>query len=351
MSFSESDSFRERCDHCQRLDLFDMLNDALVLVKCRTRGILFMNEKALEMYQYTNEESLNLSITNISHDSAQLNCENWKAAKQYANGYVFTSNHIKKDGSIFKVEISSRFMTLHGDDIYALVVRNLTSDLKMREDVELAGKVQRRLLPLDFTNELFEMHSIYQPHSYVSGDLYDFIFDNYKKVLYGILVDVMGHGIVAAAQAGIFKYLFIQAKDKGIPVQDKLRWINKEVMPFFEGGGFAAAFLFEFDFMCNTLTYSAGGINNFIVIKGQGPEIIRTPGLFLGINADEVFDQGVLHFQSGESFLFLTDGLFEVLPRPISSALDFSRMQEMCKTLTIGGKHHDDASSIGVVIR
>ncbi|MBC8015592.1 MAG: SpoIIE family protein phosphatase [Sporomusaceae bacterium] len=351
MSLLEADNFRDRCDHCQRFDLFDMINDALVLVKSQTGDILFMNEKALKMYQYTSEESLKLSIASIRHDSASLINENMRTAKQYTSGYVFTANHIKKDGSIFKVEVSTRFMTLHGTEIFASVVRNLTPDLKMREEVELAGKVQRRLLPRDIDEKLFCTRSIYQPHNYVSGDLYDFAFDDHNRVLHGILIDVMGHGISAAFQTNILKYLFRKIMGENITVNDKLAWMNKEVMPFFAGGGFAGVFLFELDFKCSTLTYSAGGINHFIILKGQGAEVIKAPGLFLGINEDEIFDQDVCYFESGESFLFLTDGLFELISQSISSEFDFWGMQEMCKLLISKVGSRDDASGVGVFIR
>lgn len=349
-SISERVFLGDTCHYCQRFDLLNMMNDALVLIDSQDGNIIFMNENALEMYQYTIEEVTKLSIEDISHDSANSTRENLKIAKRYTKGYIFASNHIKKDGSIFQVEVSTRYMAFHGANIFASVVRNLTPQLKMRSEVELAGKVQRRLLPRDFKDDLFQIHSIYQPYSYVSGDLYDFIFEKDKKVLHGILIDVMGHGMAATAQTSVLKYLFMQSKEKKIPLHARLGWINREVMTFFEGGGFAAAFLFEFDFISKTLTYSAGGINYFIVIKENGPEIIKVPGLFLGINEQEVFDQNTLNFKSGESFLFLTDGLFELLPKFMSSELDFEGMQKLCKNLARNGEHRDDASLVGINI-
>lgn len=351
MSLSEIDVFIERCDSCQRLDLLNMINDPLVLVKSKTGEILFMNQNALAMYQYTNEETRNLVVGDICNDSMASIRENTKVAKQYANGYVFTANHIKKDGSIFKVEVSTRYMKFHGDKIFASVVRNLTAGVKLQEELELAGKVQRRLLPRDFDGDLFRIRSIYQPHNYISGDLYDFCFDKNKAVLYGILIDVMGHGVSTAFQTSILKYLFSRAMKKSIPINDKLAWMNKEVMPFFAGGGFAGVFLFELDFKCNTLTYAAGGINHFIILKKDGGVVIKSPGLFLGINSEEVFDQGVYRFHAGESLLFPTDGLFELIPQPLGSELDFWGLHEMCKNLTVAGECHDDASGVAILIR
>lgn len=351
MNSSQFAFFSSMCDHCQRFDLFNMLNDALVLVDSQNGQILFMNQKALEMYQYTSEECLRLFIENICHDSVALIRENMRLAKQHDDGYVFTANHRTKDGSIFKVEVSTRYMKLHGKAILASVVRDVTSDGKMREEIQLAGKVQRRFLPRNLENDLFRICSVYQPHNYVSGDLYDFSFDEKSKILHGIVIDVMGHGVATAFQTSILKYLFLRVIEKSIPINDKLAWVNKEVMPFFIGGGFAGVFLFEFDFKCNTLTYSAGGINSFIALRPQGHLVVKAPGLFLGINEEEVFDQGVYRFLSGESFFFLTDGLFELLSQPIASDLDFWGMHEMCKSLTASCKCIDDASSVGILIR
>jgi PAS domain S-box-containing protein len=343
--------FSGMCDYCQRFELFNMINDALLLIDFENGRILFINQKALELYQYTKEEFLTLSMDEIANNSNSTMRENMNLAKQYKDGYLFTTEHIKKDGSIFKVEVSARYMKLHGTDVFAAVIRNLTSDGKMREEIQIAGKVQHRMLPRDLENELFRIRSVYQPHSYVSGDLYDFVYEEKSQLLFGIIIDVMGHGVAAALQTSILRYLFLKAIKKNITIKDRLEWINKEVMPFFKGDQFAGVFLFEFDFMCNTLTYSAGGINHFIVLKEEGPQIIKSPGLFLGINEDEVYDQSSYHFLSGESFLFLTDGLFERFVQPIDRELDFWSIHEMCKKIVSSGECRDDASAVGILIR
>ncbi|MDF2634637.1 MAG: putative sensor protein [Pelosinus sp.] len=343
--------FGNMCDYCQRFELFNMLNEALLLIDSESGQILFMNQKALDLYQYTEEEFLKLSMNDIANSSMATLRENMDLAKKYKKGHIFITNHVKKDGVIFKVEVSARYMTLHGTLVFATVIRNLTPDGKMREEIQIAGKVQHRMLPRDLENELFRIRSVYQPHHYVSGDLYDFVYEEKSQMLFGIVIDVMGHGVAAALQTSILKYLFMKAIEKNITIKDRLVWINKEVMPFFAGGQFAGVFLFEFDFMCNTLTYSAGGINHFIILNHQGPQIIKTPGLFLGIKDNEEYDQGSYHFRSGESFLFLTDGLFERLAQPMDQDLDFWSLHEMCKKIVNSGECRDDASGVGILVR
>lgn len=351
MSLSQTNIFNGMCDHCQRFDLFNMINDALLLIDFESEKILFTNQKAIDLYQFSKEEFLSISMNEIVNNSVLTMRENMNLAKLHKDGYVFTTNHVKKDGSIFKVEVSARYMKLHGTVVCAIVVRNLTPDGRMREEVQIAGKVQHRMLPRDLENELFRIRSVYQPYRYVSGDLYDFVYEEKSQNLFGIVIDVMGHGVAAALQTSILKYLFLKAIKKNITIKDRLTWINREVMPFFKDGQFAGVFLFEFDFKCNSLTYSAGGINHFIVLKEEGPQIVKTPGLFLGINEEEVYDQGSYRFHSGESFLFLTDGLFEMFLQPMDRQHDFWSIHEMCKKTVNSGECHDDASGVAILIR
>lgn len=343
---------QDMCNYCQRFDLLDMINDAVILNDAKDGAILFMNQKALEMHQYDLKEIEELSVMDLSHDAREtLRSKTDMVISQANKGYVFTTNHVKKNGTIFKVEVSARFLLMHGRQVIASLVRDLTVDGNIRQEVEIASKIQRRLLPRDLETGLFRMRTVYQPLSGLSGDLYDVQYNEESQILFGIIIDVMGHGITATSQSGILRYLFRQAIEKSIAISDKLAWINDEVMPFFNGGGFAAALLFEFDFKCKMLTYSSAGVNYFIYLGGAAPTVIRSPGLFLGINEGETYDQGVLPFQSGDSFFFLTDGLFELIAQPISNSHTFWSMHQLCKDLPVSGVADDDASGVGILVR
>lgn len=347
----ESEIRPEMCEYCQRFDLLDMINDAVLLVDAKTNDVIFMNQKALHMYRYDQQEVDSLSVMDLNHESRETVCEKMRMViEQAKRGYVFTANHIKKDGTIFKVEISARCLVMHGKSVIAALVRDAAVEDKMRQEVEIAGKIQRMLLPEDVETALFSMKTIYQPLHGLSGDLFDVQYNGDSQTLFGIIFDVMGHGITATSQGGILRYLFHQAVDKYIAVSDKLAWINNEVMPFFSCGGFAAALLFAFDFKSKTLTYSSAGINHFIYLNSKGATVRKSPGLFLGINENEAYDERVVPFQSGDSFFFMTDGLFEMLVQPIDHAHTFATMHELCKNLSSNKVIKDDASGIGICI-
>lgn len=352
MNVVDSIFSKDMCEYCQRYDLLDMLNDAVLLIDAENGNILFMNQKALSMYQYDKSEMSGLSFITLNHDARETIRSKMDMVKNQAKrGYVFTANQVKKNGTLFKVEISARFLAMHGKHIIAALIRDLTVDGKMREEIAIAGKIQRRLLPRNLETILFRMRTIYQPLDTLSGDLYDIQYNDDSQILYGIIIDVMGHGIGATSQGGILRYLFRRAVEKCIAINDKLAWINNEVIPFFSGGGFAAALLFEFDFKCKTLSYSSAGINQFLHLDSKGSTVIKSPGLFLGINEDESYDQSDLTFQSGDSFFFLTDGLFEMLDQPIENSHNFWSMCELCKELPARKTLNDDASGIGILVR
>lgn len=342
---------QEMCEYCQRFDLLDMINDAVLLVDAKSTDILFMNQKALHMYRYDQQEITSLSAMDLSHEPQETACEKMaRIVDQAKHGHVFTANHEKKDGTVFKVEISARCLIMHGRSVIAALVRDMTDASKMRQEVEIAGKIQRLLLPAELETAQFCMRTVYQPLFGLSGDLYDVVYNEDSQRLFGIMLDVMGHGITATSQGGILRYLFRQAVEKHIAVSDKLAWINNEVMPFFSGGGFAAALLFVFDFKGKTLTYSSAGISHFISLSSKEAKVIKSPGLFLGINENEAYDEGVMPFQSGDSFFFMTDGLFEMLPQPINKSHTFRTMYEQCKSLPFNKAIKDDASGVGILV-
>ncbi len=350
MNSVQNDFLNKMCSYCQRFDLLDMINDALLLIDSADGAIVFMNQKALDLYQYTREEISALSLFSVSHAAASDVSAYMKIAKQYANGYINISRHVNKYGKIMKVQTNTREINFHGQRLFASIVRDLQLEENFREEIESLGKVQRRLLPRNISNHLFQMNTFYHPCNHASGDLYDFNFDNEKNIMQGVLIDVMGHGASAVAQTSLFKYLFLQAIEKSIPINNKLEWINKEVFPFFHEENFAAVLFFEFNFTTNTLKYSAGGINHFTYISMKGIQDIKCAGLFLGINKNESFDEHTIPFKTGDSFFFLTDGFDGCNLQDLHGMPNYSEVNNFLKSHTKMVHCRDDASGVGILI-
>lgn len=80
--------------------------------------------------------------------------------------------------------------------------------------------------------------------------------------------------------------------------------------------------------------------------------LITVPGLFLGINADEVYDQLCLPLKQGDTFVFLSDGIFDNLEENDKQGhtdmeFFFVRLQQIIDYGTLT----DDATAMGVFIK
>jgi len=216
----------------------------------------------------------------------------------------------------------------------------------------LTGKVQADFLPPEMTNEKFEIKTIYKPSEYVSGDFFHYIWDKEVNLLYGYLIDIMGHGLDTALHTSHLHVLFEQAAHKqNMSLVEKVQWVNIESIKYLANGTFAAGICFEFDFNSNTLTYVSCGINHFLINTKQQHGIITVEGGFLGIFEKMQFEEQVLRFQPDDYFLFLTDGLMDhLIEHQLPPSDSFHDAFKMIETLSNQNFIKDDASALCINI-
>lgn len=112
-------------------------NDAILTIDSNGK-ILEANQKASEIYGYTNEEFKNLTFNQFF---LVEDLENKKVMDSNfaSSGTLLETNHIRKDGSIFPVEISAKYIFQEGADILLAIVRDHTERKKL-EDELIAAK-------------------------------------------------------------------------------------------------------------------------------------------------------------------------------------------------------------------
>jgi PAS domain S-box-containing protein len=121
--------------------LLDHANDAIEVVDPKTWRYLDVNEKASQIHGYTREEYLALTISDIDPQFAAGGVKTWNAhleAFQRFGSLIFESEHRRKDGSIFPVEVNASYIRLQRDYVLA-VVRDITE----RKRVEQAVRHER----------------------------------------------------------------------------------------------------------------------------------------------------------------------------------------------------------------
>ena len=345
--------FKSHCYYCQRLDLMDMLNDAVTIVHAQSGMIIFMNEKACNLYGYSAEEYNRLHVTELAEDSAEAVLKQLALVKESGeNGLEYTSHHRKKSGEMVTVEVNSRSLLLHGTPIYASIIRDLTPTMQVQGEVQLASIIQRGFLPADCHHPLFSVATLYYPSNIVSGDLFDYKWQQEKNCISGYIIDIMGHGVATALQASALRVLFHQMLDSEMSLTDRLRWINSQTMHYFAEDAFAAALLFNINLETGAVTCASAGINYFMISNGTEVEVVSAPGCFLGITPTADFDEITLTCGSGYSLCFLTDGLMDLIPE--DRGLIPGRFDEMVDYLVVravGEKRYDDASALCLLIK
>ncbi len=116
-------------------------NDIILLIDSEGR-ILEANERASQLYGYDASELLNFRIQNLHPpDVFQLLQENMQLAKKQ-EGAIFETISIRKDGSRFPVEVSSRLIEVDGKNFFQNIIRDITE----RKEAESKLKESERKL-------------------------------------------------------------------------------------------------------------------------------------------------------------------------------------------------------------
>jgi PAS domain S-box-containing protein len=117
--------------------LLDHANDAIEVVDPKTWRYLDVNEKAGQIHGYTREEYLALTVSDIDPQFAAGGPRTQDAhreAFQRFGSLVFESEHRRKDGSVFPVEVNASYIRLQHDYVLA-VVRDITERKRTEQAV------------------------------------------------------------------------------------------------------------------------------------------------------------------------------------------------------------------------
>lgn len=276
-------------------------------------------------------------------------------------------NSVAANGS-WKGEIWNRHKSgrLYLQKLYIMPIRNesnetvqylgvstdISEEDRIHKDMKRTSKLQKGLLPEPLNVEFLQVESVYSPANYLSGDFYDYSWDEKNQILSGYIIDIMGHGLTAAFQHSILRVLFNQRFTNEVALVDVLSEINRESKSYFLEDTFAAALCFRLDMKNMKLIYSCAGMNKFLLRKQGGPiETIKQAGPYIGIIKDVEFEEATLTVNVGDSIFFLTDGFMDYFEKegfghfsnPLKDNIDYLR--------GISEKGlKDDASAIGIHI-
>jgi PAS domain S-box-containing protein len=117
--------------------LFKYANDIITLHD-KDLKIVDVNERALKVFGYTREEMLGMDMSLLFAPSMRKQIPELKKTIDETGSAFYETTRIRKDGSEFPVEISSRIIEIEGVKYCQSIGRDITDRIKYEEELILA---------------------------------------------------------------------------------------------------------------------------------------------------------------------------------------------------------------------
>jgi sigma-B regulation protein RsbU (phosphoserine phosphatase) len=184
---------------------------------------------------------------------------------------------------------------------------------ELRRIVEsIYGPPIRRLPGLEIGRAY--LNAAREPFRY-GGDLVD-VFHYGNGLTSLALVDITGHGIYAAMNAGLAKHALRAYASRGLNARESVRSLNRLCIEnsVFEADDefFATVFFGIVDAKRQTLQYVSAGHEAAFVLDGDRAIQLSATGPIIGLMDDDgAFDHGVIALADGSILAAVTDGFSE----------------------------------------
>lgn len=114
--------------------LIENAQDILLYINSHGK-IIDANKAAVEKYGYTQSELLNMKLNQLSFSCKTAECCQ-HMGKSASKGVVFECIHMKKDGTAFPVEVSSRSIEINGEIIHFHIIRDISERKEAEKKIQ-----------------------------------------------------------------------------------------------------------------------------------------------------------------------------------------------------------------------
>jgi len=196
----------------------------------------------------------------------------------------------------------------------------LTTALKERFESELniAHDIQQGMIPKIFPpfpdRRDIDIYAVLEPARQVGGDLFDFFFLDDETLCFAI-GDVSDKGVPASLMMAITITLFRARTDINMEVSEIVSSINRDVSKDNENLMFVTFFMGILNMRTGELKFCNAGHNYPLLLRkdGQLESLAETHGVPLGINEQQVYNEGKIILAKNETLVLYTDGITEAL--------------------------------------
>ena len=185
---------------------------------------------------------------------------------------------------------------------------------KALENLELAARVQRSLVPRSLVWDRLSIDSFYHAVHSVGGD-FALVNSQDDEHISLLVCDVSGHGIGSALVANRIYSETMGHLRTGMPFIDMFAELNRFLIEDIDAGMFITVAAASIDtHLCRMVFAGAGHPPAMLVRRGQSPLLLESRSAILGALPDAVDTTPSLELQlePGDRIVLYTDGITEV---------------------------------------
>ncbi|MBU5638820.1 SpoIIE family protein phosphatase [Geomonas sp. Red69] len=314
-------------------NLFNSIRDVIVVAD-HNRTILHVNQPALhDIFGYDSPEVIGKSsrILYAKDDDYDSTGKEVFDAKTRVKGKLVELHFRRRSGEVFIGELYAmkrldRFGNVTGNiSIFRDISERKKAEADLREselrrmqlqlELVYAAEIQAKLLPRVYpqiTN--FEIAARCLPAKQVGGDYYD--WQQVSPTLFNLtLGDVMGKGMAAAMLMATVRAALHAVTLYNPPAQAVHLAENSLNEDLENSESFVTLFHAQLDSASRTLSFVDCGHGYVFVRRANGAvETLNPRGLPLGIQSDEVYQEGAVQFGKGDVMVLYSDGLVDAKP-------------------------------------
>ncbi len=188
----------------------------------------------------------------------------------------------------------------------------------LQEDLEVARKIQARLLPEAPRLPAYDIASYYQPAGEIGGDFYDFVpLDATHTAI--LIADASGKGLAGALLMVETRAMLRAILSTNRSPREILIDVNRILLGDLDRGMFVTIFLAILDTERHMMTAASAGHTPMLLYRARGGSVeIHAPaGLVLGAASESMFagamKETTIGLEPADRFLLFTDGASELM--------------------------------------
>ena len=330
--------------------VLEVLNEGVVIADDHHR-ILFANSRFVEMTGISRQDLVGFDPSQFysSQEWDFLTQQIEVAFRAGHNRYAFVLP--RKDGSRLPVIISSRTLQISGSRLGIVTFTDISEQvraeeelraantklqkrqLEIEEDLRLAARVQRSLVPKSVLLDKLTIGAFFHPVHSIGGD-FALVNSSDRENLSLLVCDVSGHGIGSALVANRIYSETTAHLRSGMPFPDMFGELNRFLLEDIRGSGmFVTAAAARIDAKTRRMVFAGAGHPPAMVARpGQTPLLLESRTRVLGALADALDeDAGVeMQLDPDDRLLLYTDGITEVF-NPRGEMLGIPGLQEFVR--------------------